>query len=730
MKGMRRLVALLTLCLALPLAAQIAAGPDRPVSVPALVASRSAQQVDIASNGELSLVVWQETRGSYPDIFAARVDAAGTVLDADGIQLSNTPQRVEDLPHVAWDGSAFVVTWTSRPLGPRVTLDAIAMRIDEFGERTPPVQFATGVVHGLTLNNGKVLTVLQLPNVPAEGTSRCVAGILDPLFGYSTTAVQENCDLPRVAPLGNGYILVWREMLPTTEFVVRARRLNSLGHGDAIGNITLSELGQFSGGMTLAVGKSGSDAIVAAGAERIGVVRVTPLFSQHRGSSIAPEPGQAHPPASIVSHRDGSYDVLVHHYSFGANVYRFTARDVLASVTTPIGANITSAAAAEVGGRTFGVFAHEAITGQFVFAEERTLLISQRAAPQSEVAMVTNGTETLIAWLEDRGQELPSLVATLADRNGVPLREPFVVAESVDRGRPAAGSAGKGWWIAWTHEPVANADLHQVLLARHLTADGKLGETIVISETANLDAAPAIDSNGDTAVIVWAEGVYFDPVLHAAVLGSNKPLKRGIGNLTAAPSLVWNGERYFLAAEDADGRVSGTWLDANANPSPTFILSPTIILTPPGIEAVKPSVAWNGELFLVAMQYSGTIYGVTVNAQGFVQRGLTVAGNTPRETVERPRAAWDGQSFVVTWNATSWNRLNTDVAARRVTSDAQASGVAFLVARTGLNVIRHDLIGTGGGTTVLAYSRVGATGSPRLFTRELKQAGVKQRAVH
>lgn len=714
----------LALCLALPLAAQVTLGPERLVTTSVPVPSTGTTQVEIASNGTISLVVWQEIRASVPDIYAARIDAEGNLLDPYSIQLSNTPHRVESLPHVVWDGDAFLVIWTSVPIGPVVTTEAMATRVFPNGDALHPIQFGTGVTQSMTINNGRPFVALQLPSVANPSSSRCVAGFLDRERDFAlTTAFQENCISPRVAPLGSGYVLVWTSISPET-FVVRARRLNAIGEGDAIGPITLTELGEFTGGVTVAVGKSGSDAIVAAGSNRVGVVRVTPQLSQHRADSIAPDPGFSHPAAAVVSHPNGSYDVVLHHFSSSARVYRFSARDRLEAISDPEGSQVNSAHGTSIGGRSFAVFANGPVIGKFVFNEVGTHLISQRAAPQREVAMATNGSESILAWLEERGNEFPALVATRADRNGVPYGDLMIIDEQVDRGRPAVGSAGEGWWIAWTDERTVTPELHQTLVARHMTAHGHLSPEVVLSETANLDAAPAIATNGDSAVIVWAEDIYFDPKLYSAVLQLGaRPQKHRLPTLASAPSIVWSGQRYFVAARDEDEQISAMWVNANGTPSS----SPVKLLTTLD-DGNNPSIAWNGERFLVAAEWNGGIHAVSVDKDGVPRNAALVAGGSMGKIVERPRAAWDGSSFVVSWNV-GVRHLDTDIAARRLTADGQLSGVAAIVARTGLAYARHDLMSIGG-TVVIAYSRAGESGAARLYSRVLLKPGlVKQRSA-
>lgn len=726
---MLRPLVVFALCLALPLAAQVTPGPERIVTTPVPVPSTGTSQVEIASNGTISLVVWQEIRASVPDIYAARIDADGNLLDPFSIQLSNTPHRVESLPHVVWDGDAFLVVWTSVPIGPVVTTDAMATRVFPNGGALHPIQFGTGVTQSLTTNNGRPFVALQLPSAINPSTSRCIAGFLDREREFAvTTASQENCVSPRVAPLGSGYVLVWTSITPDA-FVVRARRLNAIGEGDAIGPITLTELGEFAGGVTVAVGKSGNDAIVAAGSNRVGVVRVTPQLSQHRADSIAPDPGYSHPAAAVVSHPNGSYDVVLHHFSTTARVYRFSARDRLEAISDPEGDRVNSAYGTSIGGRSFAVFANGPVVGKYVFNEVGVHLISQRAAPQREVAMASNGRESILAWLEERGNEFPALVATRADRNGVPYGDLMIIDEQVDRGRPAVGSAGEGWWIAWTDERTVTSELHQTLLARHMTAHGHLSPEVTLSETANLDAAPAIATNGDSAIIVWAEGVYFDPKLYSAVLQFGAtPQKHRLPALASAPSIVWSGQRYFVAARDEDEEISAMWLNANGTSSSSAV---KLLMTPADEakrEGNNPSVAWNGDRFLVAAEWNGGIHAVNVDKDGVPRSSVLVAGGSMGKIVERPRAAWDVSSFLVSWNV-GVRHLDTDIAARRLTANGELSGVATLVTRTGLAYARHDLMSIGN-TVVIAYSRAGESGSARLYSRLLLRPGlVKQRSA-
>jgi hypothetical protein len=86
--------------------------------------------------GGMFLVVWQDMRNSRDwDVYAARVSPEGKVLDPDGILISGGAHN-QAMPRVAWDGKNFLVAWQDFRSGAHY--EVYAARIDSNGKVLDP----------------------------------------------------------------------------------------------------------------------------------------------------------------------------------------------------------------------------------------------------------------------------------------------------------------------------------------------------------------------------------------------------------------------------------------------------------------------------------------------------------------------------------------------------------------------------------------------------------------
>jgi hypothetical protein len=93
----------------------------------------------VASNGSDYLVAWQDARGASTDVYASRVSSLGTVVDSTGIAVS-TEQGNQIYPSVASDGTSYLIVWQDYRFGSAA--DVYASRVNAAGSVLDPVGIA------------------------------------------------------------------------------------------------------------------------------------------------------------------------------------------------------------------------------------------------------------------------------------------------------------------------------------------------------------------------------------------------------------------------------------------------------------------------------------------------------------------------------------------------------------------------------------------------------------
>jgi large repetitive protein len=116
-------------------AARVTPG-GRVVGAPILVTEQNTNTAPIvSSSGRGYLVVWSDPRNGLSDVFAARLDLDGGLLDLDGIEVT-TAAHVQVPSDVAWDGTNYLVVWSDRSLG---VDDVVGARVSPDGSVLDPV---------------------------------------------------------------------------------------------------------------------------------------------------------------------------------------------------------------------------------------------------------------------------------------------------------------------------------------------------------------------------------------------------------------------------------------------------------------------------------------------------------------------------------------------------------------------------------------------------------------
>jgi hypothetical protein len=177
----------------------------------------------VAWNGTNFLVVWAGFGGGESDIYGARVDGAGTVLDPAGIAIS-TAANYQTKPKVTWGLTNFLVVWEDdrtypdNIYGARVT--GAGSVLDPAGI---PISTATGqqLLPAVSFGRNKFLVVWEDRRSGTEdiyGTRVTTGGaVLDPA-GISVSTASDIQSEPAVASVNFDFFVVWQDRRSGTSY--------------------------------------------------------------------------------------------------------------------------------------------------------------------------------------------------------------------------------------------------------------------------------------------------------------------------------------------------------------------------------------------------------------------------------------------------------------------------------------------------------------------------------
>jgi hypothetical protein len=183
------------------------------------------------------------------------------------------------------------------------------------------------------------------------------------------------------------------------------------------------------------------------------------------------------------------------------------------------------------------------------------------------------------------------------------------------------------------------------------------------------------------------------------------PLSNGI----MQSDIAFDGTNYFIVWTDALSGINGQFVSKSG----TFIGS-SIIIVPQGSHSVSPSVAFNGQKYLVV--YSGMkdgggsnskLSGVFISPQGIVSTSFDIA----LVQNDYPAIASDGNNFLVVWNdARNYSTNYWDVFGQFVSPTGGLLGNNFQISPSAKNQI-HPYVTFGGDNYFVVWMEETTPGS-------------------
>ncbi len=188
------------------------------MGIPISTATNGQRVPHLAFDGTNALVVWQDTRsGGQADIYGARVNQAGSVLDPQGIPISTAP-HAQALPEIAFDGANYLAAWQDQRgsleswdiYGARITpggsvLDPAGIPISTAPEAQewPSVAFG-GTTYVVSWQDERVNDEIDIYGARVNQAG----SVLDPA-GIRLSTVANRQEAPSAAFDGTNYLVSW-----------------------------------------------------------------------------------------------------------------------------------------------------------------------------------------------------------------------------------------------------------------------------------------------------------------------------------------------------------------------------------------------------------------------------------------------------------------------------------------------------------------------------------------
>jgi hypothetical protein len=697
----------------------------------------------VASDGTNFLVVWSDGRSPLGGLYASRVDFRGVVLDETGIRLGSNA----GLPEVVWSGSSYVIVWQETTFSPDGTGPHYSIRVARIDANGLLIEAprtiredAVSYIRHVATNGSRIVIAYTLnsgstnPRVALEILDRDARTVA---IDVPVTSPQSNNYGATVTSNGSDFLVVWTATGGVSNSMPAA-------HVDASGNVvsttTLAQALPPADGALVA--SDGSDFLVFTRAltstsDELQVMRV------NAGLQIV----QASHPVGAPSGVTVEQPRVVFNGSTYLLVWTDPALKAIRSLHLDRNGVALDQPATIATWQTSGLVGYPNVASNgssvlLVWNDSRfsvdplsninydvmsrlvdaTILIgnperlvSISATRQTSPAIASGAGLTMAVWSEENGNYAARVTPSGAlDGRGIQLSgfgyTPQVVFD------------GNNFLAAWI---VRRENANAVQTAR-IDRDGHLLDTHTIAEVCATSLTLA--RGASSSLLAWAncQTGAIEAVRVADSGNAIDPLPLTLtppALFATNPSASWNGSEYLVAWEQRveqpviilfpifRGNVYATRVSAAL----TLIDAQPIAIAVSSDDSISnesPSVASNGDDFLVAWDGPSGIVATHVAASGVVDSSSLLLGSG-----DAPQSVWDGVRYLVAW------RDGTTIKAAHVD---EASNDRFTLLDTLLPSAGLGLTQTAPGRVTAIYTRV-ATGAEygnveRAFVRALPGA--------
>ncbi|QSQ15212.1 Ig-like domain-containing protein [Myxococcus landrumensis] len=659
--------------------------PEIEVEPPTFGAARDGQQRPaIASDGDNYLLVWLDSRSRrYEDmIFAARVSAAGQLLDPGGIILARA-QTNPGLPSVAFDGTNYFVTWSGLKwpsdssfqeglFGVRVTTSGQVLDTTVLTLATRP--YNTASMPTKIASDGENLLIAW------EGTSSISTLRVSPDGAPAgpLTRIDIGHD-PSLIFDGENYLLVWEG---SGIYGARITRQGvSLGSFEiaSFRNAPANPAVSFDGVNFLVVWDE-NDPNTGHEPRNIMGARVTRQGTVLDRITICDEDWKQNEPEVVF---DGTQHFVFwsdwRHWSRTFEYALYGARVTPdGTVREPWGLRLESSLRSEpVPGGAASNGKEALVTWQAstsspggwinitrmspTSARLGTLTPASAANTQGEPAIASSGRGYLLVWTDFgwNGRDSNIRGTFLSASGEILTPSGFVIARDADeQTHPSVAFDGENYFVVWEQRSSFSRDIRiRGAQVAPWEASGRVGSAKLIHQGSDEFMAPRVTCSALVCLVVWRNDSSFNEVMGARVSRTGQVLDPQGLRLATAPnldgliSLASDGSRFLVVWEQSPFGSSRNDVMATLVDSDGSVRSPSPIDVAQQAQSEQwPQVAFNGTDYVVTWVHDKRVHGARVSADGAVLDPTPLAISPPSHSVSTsPSITFDGVTTFVTW---------------------------------------------------------------------------------
>jgi hypothetical protein len=719
-------------------------GPGFEVGGDVVLGPAAEYQIDaaVAFDGTNYLVVWSDYRSkSSYDILGARVAADGTIIDEGGFMVSGA-EEYQEAPAVAFDGANYLVVWTDERNGSN---DIYGARVDTAGTVLDPegIPLCTeaGAQAEVAIDFGDsnyflVWTDTRDVNENIYGTRVATDGTVLDAGGAAICTDPASQRYASVSRNGAGWLVVWQDRR-NTQLDIYASRVSADGAVLDTGGIAIAATPSDETYPDLAY--NGIECLVvwdvdngATSRDIYGTrVDTAGTLLDSAGVAICDHPAyQGYPVASTYG---SNYFVIWDDYRnvstwdiYGARVD--SAGDVIDTTSLAICLDPSQqfGLAAAFDGSNWLIAWHDSrndhkdifgirVASGGTVVDASSFLVGTASVDQAEPAMAFDGYNYFIVWHEWREGSLYDIRGMRVSPDGTVLDPAGIAisAHSSDAMYPAVCFDGNNYLVAWQDYRSGQTDIY----ASRVTTGGTVlnPSGIPVSTASDRQELPAIAFNGTRYFVAWQDRRSGGFDLYGARMAPSGVVLDPSGILIsdalrdqARPAAASDGQDFFVVWEDARN-VYDDIFGARIDNDGTVLDTLGIAVASASLAQENADVVFDGDRYAVVWQdkRAGGNYNIhlaRVTPDGAVLDPSSVLVSGAPGDQEAPSVAFNGRQYITIWQDPR-GTAGLDIYGARVdTSGALSDPDGFEVSGAPHHQMAPDICSTPVGLVLMTYS--------------------------